>query len=215
MKIPFLLILFFLQTIIFAQKQDEVIITTNKAKVYASANEKSAIIYELNKYEVYLIVENYEVDSNWVEIEVQKKVNSITGFIHKSEFQLLDNNPIIKNYEIIVSFDLVKATEIEINKNAKINYGLQVPFEESYVVKKMNLICKNTIIEIHKTYFEDLFNISFKEGSYTNEDNDKFTTYELDNIFYIRHNCSDGAGSYQVTWVIKDCQIIQRLIDEI
>src|SRR5690606_3547013 len=98
MRLILSIIFLFIQTFSFAQKQNEAIIIKEKAKVYKLPSFNSSTKYTLNNNEVFLINENSEIDSNWLEIEIYSNKLSkgnklIVGFIHKSEVKLLEELP--------------------------------------------------------------------------------------------------------------------------
>ena len=79
----------------------------------------------------------------------------------------------------------------------------------------MFLKWENKLIEQDQKFFNDLYNISFETGNYPRTKNDKFSIYKNDDVYFIKQKCGDGAGFYEITWVVKDEKIIQRVIDEI
>lgn len=220
MRLILSFILLLIQTLSFAQKQDEAIIIKEKAKVFKKPNSKYSTKYILNKNEVFLINENSEIDSNWLEVEIypnklSKDNKLIVGFIQKSQVILLEQLPKLETNDILISFNIKKESDSKSRIRHKYKFGLEVPSELNYIVNKMNLNCNNSNIEIDNIFFEDLYNVSFIEGNYSSNNNPPFSMYKNDEVYFMKHNCGDGAGSYEITWVIKDCKIIQRLIDEI
>ena len=79
----------------------------------------------------------------------------------------------------------------------------------------MSIEWKGEIRLTDAVFYEDLYNVSFKEGELSSSDSKKFEMFQKGESFFIKHNCGDGAGSYEITWVIKDGNIVQRLVDTI
>lgn len=64
------------------------------------------------------------------------------------------------------------------------------------------------LIEQEPEFYDDIFNIHKTER--------KLDPYaQLDDVFYIKQNGGDGEYSYKIIWVIKNGNIIQRIINEI
>lgn len=210
---------------LYGQKQDEAIILENKAVVYSKASFGSDKTYILQKNEVFLLAENEEIDKEWVQVEIhQNKLSKIpelqknffiTGFIPRANICLVDSLPEDETNKIALKFGIVKADPSQKIAQNKIRYGLEVPIDVSYVVNEMFLDWKGKLIKQHRKYFDDLFNISFQEGVYSSKEIGRFSIHNLDDFAFIKQQCGDGAGSYEITWVIKDGFIIQRMVDEI
>lgn len=113
-----------------------------------------------------------------------------------------------------MSFEIINARTSRFSKE-KLIFGLESPIEDSFSVKRMYIHCKDKSIQVDEKYYNDLYNVSFIEGNYSSLKNERFKTYTKGKMTFIRQKCGDGSGSYDIIWVIKDCEIIQRLINEI
>ena len=111
-----------------------------------------------------------------------------------------------------VSIEKIDTSKIISKTN--VSYGLEVPLN-SNEVKELYLKWKGKLIKQDTALFDDLFNVTFKEELYSSVNNNKFSYYFKNGIYYIKQQCGDGAGFYEITWIIKNGKIIQRLIDEI
>lgn len=208
-----------------AQRQDEAITLENKLFVFQEANYSSDTIYTIQKNQIFWLLENEDDSSSWVQIEITQNSLSrtpannmdfyITGFVPKSKIYHIDSLPKYKTNDIILKFKVVKADRSQVIAENNLRYGLEIPLSMSYVVNEMFLDWKGIAIRQDPEFFNDLYNVSFKEGVYSNMQNERFSIYRLDDFYFIKQECGDGAGSYQITWVIRDGSIIQRMVDEI
>ena len=205
--------------------QDELVSSTETIRVYKTPNKESELIAELSKFQVFSTAES-ELDSNeWLYVELP--VNTTYkmgiedydklgyGYVIKNNVILIDSLQKAKSFPIL-EFKVKSAADLNSKLNSPIiNYGLEIPLEDSYYVTEMILKWNNSIAIQDKYLYEDLFNMAFAESIILSSENNRVRNYCYDDIYFIKQNCADGAGSYEVTWVIKDGTIIQRLIDEI
>ncbi|WP_430401168.1 hypothetical protein [Flavobacterium sp.] len=206
---------------IIAQKQDEAITFANKLIVNSEPKFDSDTIYIIKKNEVFLIAENHETNSDWLYVEIIQdkfsKTNSknIYGFIPKSKIIFIDNLNKYSQDNVVLKFNLIKADRINKIAHKESQYGLEIPLNISFSVNSMSLQWKGKTINLNTELYDDLYNVSFSEGNYSSIENSKFVIYEYESVFYIKQECADGAGSYEITWAIKNGEIVQRIIDEI
>ncbi len=216
---------------IFSQMENEAIAIENNVIIYTKNNIKSKKLYTIKQNEAILIsFENEMPYSSWIEITIPRnkysksvyekhnyfKKNYISGFIQTSKVKLIDSLELKKDTLIELIFHIDNAdTSKKDHINKIITYGLEIPLNISFEVKEMYLKWKGELIKQDSILFNDLFNVSFKKGIYTSEKNERFRFYYHNGIYYIKQDCADGGGSYEITWVIKNGKIIQRLIDEI
>lgn len=175
----------------------------------------------LKKNEVFLIQIDQDPTSDWIGIEFplnrfstysnksEKKFS--VGFVQKSMIKRVKDLERYDPDDLVLNFQIVKAVEIPANRWV---YGLEPLLEISYSVSKMTLEWKNGKSNLGPVLFDDLFNINFFEGLYSSRLNDKFSFYRNDNVVFVQQACGDGAGSYEVTWVISHGVVMQRIIDE-
>lgn len=94
-------------------------------------------------------------------------------------------------------------------------YGLEGIFPSSTLINEMRLYWDGKLIKQDQKFYDDLFNIHFEEGIYSSKESNKFSIHSRDQTFFFKQSCGDGAGFYEITWVIENGILIQRLIDEI
>jgi hypothetical protein len=224
MKLYILIGLLFLQYAVYAQKQDEAIVLEDKLIVFKEASNKSDSVYTLRKNEIFLLAENDGNEQNWIAIEISQNKFSkhianqdvfITGFIPRSKIHLIDSLPKCEPSEIGLKFTIAKADTIIADNDVNLGYGLEIPLSMSFVVNDMFIEWKGSLLKQDHNLFDDLFNVVFKAGIFNTGQSKWVETYKLGDYFYIKQGCGDGAVSYEITWVIKDGKILQRMIDEI
>lgn len=225
------MLLLFTQSI-YAQMQDEAIMINNKTDILTNPNINSDKIRTLQKNEAFLIATDQDNDLEWMLIEIPRNKFSkiitkseghysyedffISGYILRSQYTLINSLQKYDKDDLGLIFKIEKADTKMIIDQKNMRYGLEVGLRMSYVVKEMKLICKGKHIVQDESFFDDLFNVSFIPGNYSSLENKrKFRIYHNEDYYYIKQDCGDGAGSYEITWVIKDGKIIQRLIDTI
>lgn len=218
----YILTLFILfSSLIIAQKQDEAITFENKLIVNREPKFDSDTIYTIKKNEVFLIVENEENNSDWLYVKItlnkfsKIKSKNIYGFIPKSKVIFIDNLNKNSQENIALKFNLIKADTINKISYNESQYGLEIPLNLSFLVNSMSLQWKGETINLNTELYDDLYNVSFHEGNYSSIENPMFVIYEYERVFYIKQECADGAGYYEITWVINNGEIVQRIIDEI
>jgi hypothetical protein len=218
----YILTLFILfSSLIIAQKQDEAITFENKLIVNREPKFDSDTIYTIKKNEVFLIVENEENNSDWLYVKItlnkfsKIKSKNIYGFIPKSKVIFIDNLNKNSQENIALKFNLIKADTINKISHNESQYGLEIPLNLSFLVNSMSLQWKGKTINLNTELYDDLYNVSFREGNYSSIENPMFVIYEYESVFYIKQECADGAGYYEITWVINNGEIVQRIIDEI
>tara|TARA_R110002124_G_scaffold106139_1_gene257552 strand:+ start:291 stop:968 length:678 start_codon:yes stop_codon:yes gene_type:complete len=225
MKNYFLILCALLVQNVFAQKQEEVIPSNEKAIIYIDSVETSTPIDTMIENEVFLITEYDASNSEWIMVDIpmnkmsKSKSGKIdffkTGYVKKIDINLIDEFSKELEKNVRITFKIVKA---DTNKNIPIEnlkYGLEIPLKDSYQITKMSIEWKGEIRLTDAVFYEDLYNVSFKEGELSSSDSKKFEMFQKGESFFIKHNCGDGAGSYEITWVIKDGNIVQRLVDTI
>jgi hypothetical protein len=224
MKRYILIGLLFWQYAVYAQKQDEAIVLEDNLIVFKDASNKSDTVYTLQKNEIFLLAENDGNDQNWIAIEISQNKFSkhianqdvfITGFIPRSKIHLIDSLPKCEPSEIGLKFNIVKADTTIADNQVNLGYGLEIPLSMSFVVNDMFIEWKGSLLKQDHNLFDDLFNVAFKEGMYSTGHIKWVSSYKFGDCFYIKQGCGDGAVSYEITWVIKDGIILQRMIDEI
>jgi|SRR5690625_2572530 len=225
MKNYFLILCALITQSVFAQKQQEVIPSNENAIIYIDSTKTSTHIDTIIENEVFLITEYDASKSEWIMVDIpmnkmsKSKSGKIdffkTGYVKRTDINLLDELSKATENNVRITFQIVKA---DTNKNIpsdNLRYGLEIPLKDSYQVTKMSIEWKGEIRLVDPVFYEDLYNVSFKEGELSSSDNKKFKLFQKGELYFIKHNCGDGAGSYEITWVIKDGNIEQRLVDTI
>lgn len=185
--------------------------------VRKESNINSEIIYKVSLNEVFFIdLEYSELEETWIKVWIPKdrfsltdKNYNITGFIHKSRIRLLDDLPLCKKNDINLTFEVVKADSAKIENDDV--FGLEIPISLSYRINKMIIEWKGEEMIQKDEMIRDLYNVHFNEGRYKST-SPRFTNYLKNGIYFIYQKCADGAGSYEIVWVIKNGKIIQRLV---
>ncbi len=180
---------------------------------------KSEILYKVKENEVFFIdVEYLNLESDWILIHIPKskfskydsdwKPYDLNGFIHKSRIRDIDSLPTVTGNNIKLIFKIVKADP---NKDLdQGTFGLDIPLSISYEVKDLTLEWNGERFPQLKELYNDLYNVSFNEGIYDSTE-ERFKIYFFIDTYFIRQKCADGGGYYEIVWVIRDGEIIQRL----
>ncbi|MCR9154445.1 MAG: hypothetical protein NXI09_10075 [Bacteroidetes bacterium] len=184
--------------------------------------EKSAdseILFQIKENEVFFIDVYYvDLDSSWIKIWFPKSKYSkynkdysnsdLNGYIHKSRIRLIDSLRVCEKDCPKLIYGIQKADSTRELENGV--FGLEIPLSMSYEVSSLYLKWDNQTIQQNTELYDDLLNVAFEEGNYTS-DCGRFTTYENNGTYFIRQKCADGAGYYEIIWVVKNGEIIQRL----
>jgi hypothetical protein len=182
----------------------------------------SKVLYELKTDVVFFYSEEYYDKSvEWVKVFIPKNKFSfdcpskyLEGFIHKSRINPLEE---LKPYNgIDFKFKLVDKPFN--SKDKIIDYvddvyvfsinGLH-PFgidgnKPNLEIDKIDISLNNTKISVSPALIMDLFEC---------KDNSKI--YKVDRNFIVHLTCSDGAGYYELVWVVNEKGIMQRLVGSV
>ena len=190
------------------------------ANVRKERGAHSEILYQVKENEVFFMnEEEIEADSSWIEVWIPRHKFSkylvdfsnsdIIGYIHKSRIKRIDSLQIENSNIPELHFKIQKAdTTQELTRGT---FGLEIPLSMSYEVKKLSLIWNDSISLQKSILFDDLFNIAFDVEIYRSNEQ-RFLTYRQGETYFIKQECADGAGYYEIVWVIHNGQIIQRLV---
>jgi len=222
MKALLLIIAFYSSQLVFSQNQQEVVSISDTIIIYNKSSNLSSPIHKALPNEVLLTNEFDNVEGEWLKVDFSKsKVSKSksgkedffqSGFIKKSQVIFLDSLSQTKDIEI--SFQMIKTDTIKTFPYDSLNYGITL-LNYAFETKKMFVHWNGNKKTVNHYYHNDLYNISFKETILSSLQSDKFKTYKRGSTYFIKHNCSDGAEYYEITWVIKNGEIIQRLIESI
>lgn len=179
-------------------------------------NSTSDIIHQINVGKVFWY-EDFE--NEWVIVHIPKNdfslgtsaMNNLIGYIHSSRILPLHNMDTCSNQNFQFSYDI----EPFDSTNRVIDYY------EGHFVSKIDdrpvwgtdgdlpstqvddVIIKidNKKVPIHKVLFSDIFHCK-----------NEFRTYEFNDNYYVYQWNSDGAGFYEVVWVVNLNGVSQRMV---
>lgn len=180
----------------------------------------SEIVYTLNEYEVFWYDPmEYESDVKWINIVIplnkfsmnELEYSDIVGYVHKSRILPLSTMKSADPKEVLFSYDLspfkLNDRVLEKDRNGFISaidgrniWGTDGDLPKIQVDDIHVEILTNKI-EIHKVFFNDIF-----------ECDNQFKVYKNKSYYYIEQRNSDGAGSYEIVWVFNKERLIQRAI---
>lgn len=188
--------------------------------VREKAGFESKVVYKVDTGVVFFITNEYlDLEEEWIEIwipgnsfsinEVGKQVKSVTGFIHRSRIRPLSSLTEISDPVVSLIFEVKKA---ELTRDTLLEvYGLDIPLSSSYAVSDLWLQWNDKRIRQPNELYADLYNIFFESGTYTSS-GDRFATYLQGGTYFINQQCADGAGYYEIIWVVREGRIVQRLV---
>ena len=165
---------------------------------------KSEILYQIKENEVFFFLEEFsDSESNWIQVYIPS-IN-LYGYIHRSRLMSLEELPETDD-DVSLTFEITNADSVDYG-NYGDAYGLEIPLSMSFAISNMTLNWKGTSIPQEVSTFAGLYNMYFTKGTFT----DNLKTYKNNDTYFIFQKCGDGAGYYEVVWVITDGKIIQRL----
>ena len=174
------------------------------------------------------VVYCFEPVNNWINIDYSKNNKDLSGYLYKdrvtylSEFEKI---PLIKETKTKVVFQKADITISIESKNFQSNTAKLSYFKDNKsIVEKINgkqfwgtdgeipktafksitITIGSQTIELPKNAFEDLYEPSLFNTK-TNYDKNS-------SILYISSSNSDGAGSYELVWVIEKGQYKERKV---
>ncbi len=173
------------------------------------------------------VVYCFEPEKNWINIDYSKNSKDLSGYLYKDRIKYLsdfEKIPLVKETKTNVVF---KKDNLEISiesKNfesntAKLNFSKDKSFLEKIngkrfwgtdgripktTFKSITITIGTQTIELPKNAFEDLYepNLFRTQINY-----DKSS-----NTLYISSSNSDGAGGYELAWVIEKGQYKERKV---
>lgn len=193
--------------------------------IRSEASKENNISDKLNNgFMVYC----FEPKNNWINIDYSKNNKDRSGYLYKDRVQYLSEFTVIplvketKNQIIFKKdgFDITiesknfesnsaKLTFLEKDKsilkkiNGKDFWGTDGGIPKK-VYKSITVVIDNKTIELPKNSFDDLFEPSLY--------NTKINYDKKSDILYITSNNSDGAGGYEIVWVIEKGKYKERKI---
>lgn len=187
------------------------------------ASSKSEILSRINENEVFFYNPEYmDIDSEWIEVwQDQQKFSKqatdfstdiIVGFIHRSRLKMLDSLELAKAGHPLLTFEIEKADTSRVFKYAP--YGLEIPLEQSNEITQLCLLWNQELMYQDDVLYDDLYNVVFETGTIVSNE-DRFITYVNGDSYFIYQQCADGAGYYEVVWVVRDGEVVQRLVGSV
>ncbi|MBS7255596.1 SH3 domain-containing protein [Flavobacterium branchiicola] len=180
-----------------------------------------------DKLENGFIVYGFEPDNNWVGIDYSKNNNDKSGYVYKDRIKYLSEFtkiPLTKETPTKVIFQkdslniVIESKKFD-SKTAKLTYSKDKSFltkingkeiwgtdgnipRTSY--KLITIIIGGKTIELPANAYADLFEpaLSYTEINYNKKDD----------ILYISSSNGDGAGGYELVWVIEKRKYKERKI---
>lgn len=219
MRIITVVFLFLMQTYIYAQLAiiDDPDGYTN---VRFEPNGQSEVIHKINLSEVFW----YDRDNNdefqdWIRVYVPKnkfslgcgKFYDIVGYMHKSRLKPLEELSVYNNDDLVFEYIIADFD----SKNRIIDYGgekLVTAIDGRTVwgtdgnlpktyITGIHAVVEGKEINIHEAIYGDLYQC-----------NNKFSVYKNGDTYFLHQSNSDGAGYYEVVWVLTNEGLKQRLV---
>ncbi|MDW8548455.1 hypothetical protein NG800_006015 [Epilithonimonas ginsengisoli] len=180
-----------------------------------------------DKLENGFVVYSFEPNGNWINIDYKKKGKELGGYIYKDRIKFVtdfikipqksQNDGILKlgNDQIKIE---IRETKF-IKENHKLTFvknsntlldkidGYQIFGADGNIPRRQY---KSIKVKINKTEIE-LPNIALKNLYEPNLANHQATYDEKNDTLYIFSMNSDGAGSYEVIWVIEKNKFKERI----
>lgn len=193
--------------------------------VRKSPNQESEVVHKIYENQVFWFSSELEdQEEEWVSVHIPSNryslggcdddYNMIDGYIHRSRLMPLEEMKEYKGEDILFAYKLVKCDLSQRNVNridgkwiTKIDgrrfFGTDGPMPKIEVAEvKVNVFGKD--IEIHEVFYSDIF-----------ECTNAFNIYKKGDTFFIYQFNSDGAGAYEIVWVLNREGLLQRLVGTI
>ncbi len=216
----------FLIGLIFTCSYSQIAVIKDKdgyTNVRKSSQKDAKIVYKLKENEAFWYnYDDYQEEKSWIQVFIPKDKFCVTyskdkylrGYIHKSRllpmehFKRVLQNEVQLNYELK---DFNRANHIDDGNGhlvSKIDgrkiWGTDGSYPQKEITK-VNLIVNNKEINIHQVLYSDLYACNEKIEAYKNKD-----------TYFIMQKHSDGAGTYEVLWVLTEKNgLTQRLVEDI
>ncbi|MEN2489942.1 hypothetical protein AAYQ05_19220 [Flavobacterium sp. B11] len=173
------------------------------------------------------VVYCFEPVNNWINIDYSKNNKDLSGYLYKDRVKYLsdfEKIPLVKETKTKVVFQKgdiaisIESKNFE-SSTAKLTFSKDKSFLEKIngkqfwgtdggipktAFKSITITIESQTIELPKNAFEDLYEPSLFNTK-TNYDKNS-------NTLYISSSNSDGAGSYELVWVIKKGQYKERKV---
>ena len=158
-------------------------------------------------------------ESEWAEVYIPTNKFSledggssptIKGYIHRSRILPIEEIPEYKGSDFSFAYatsafktegKVIEYLDGEVHRiNGRQIYGtdLSTPGDQ---VDGISVFVGSEKIEIHPVFYQDIF-----------ECDNEFSVHKIGELFILNQWNSDGAGAYEIVWVIDKTGVVQRLV---
>lgn len=184
--------------------------------VRADENGRSAIVDKVHTNEVFLFdTEAYNQQQEWIRVDVQESRFSLAlpiGYMHRSRIRPVGSLPTCRKPELVYERTVApfhpKAHRIKRDGNCQVAtidglgpWGVDCSMPKTETTK-LRITIAGQPVSISARLYHNLYNGSTEFKAFKNGG-----TY-----FIVQHN-SDGAGSYDLIWVLRKSGLMQRIVD--
>ena len=183
--------------------------------VRAEPNGKADIIHQIRENEIFWVDDSRSY-SEWVPILIPKhdfafSRETLSGYIHQSRLKSIESLPVAKTSDcsftyVLQAFDSTgRIIERKEGMPTRMDgfpvLGIDFFGLPNTEVQDIQAVVEGKAIDIHPAFCQDLYNCSTESTIYQNGD-----TY----FVYGLH--SDGAGGYELVWVLTKDGLQQRAL---
>ena len=193
------------------------------ANVRKLPNSNAEVVYKIKENKVFWYDPDWEgKHKDWVLIYIPKNNyslescggNLIEGYIHKSRLLILERmrkykgedisfNYVLKNCDLTNrNVDRLEGRWVE-RIDGREFYGTDGPIPK-LEVERIEAKIFGEEIDIHEIFYADIF-----------ECDNSFDVYRNGDTFFVHQWNSDGAGAYEVVWVLDRHGLKQRIVGTI
>jgi len=184
--------------------------------VRKSTEKNSEIVYKLKENEAFWY---HDYGEEWIEVFIPQDKFCIDasedlylgGYIHKSRLLPIGNIEKVDQKEIQFSYefsDFLRVNHIDNGNGKSVSkidgrkfWGTDGGYPKKEITK-VNVIINNQRIDIHKVFYNDLYECYGQIKIHKNKD-----------LYFIYQMNSDGAGTYELLWVLTEKHgLTQRLV---
>lgn len=184
---------------------------------------KSEVLYKIKANQVFWFgQENYYSENvKWVLVEIPKNnyslecgsLDNLQGYVHKSKIKPLNTINKYIGTDLSFAYDTKPFSEenkiIDYSDNWIIAINGLHPWgadgqKPKIEIEKLNVKIKGNKIYVPQVLISDIY-----------ECDNNFNIYKVGKTFFIHQWNSDGAGAYEIVWVVTESGIIQRLVGTI
>ena len=130
------------------------------------------------------------------------------GYVHHSRLLALDSLEICRGDCPELVFQIAPADTSKAPD--RVVFGLEIPLAHSFAVTGLQLKWRDEMTTLPEELYDDLYYVASGAGTYRSRDL-RTRTFQRGDTYYLWQRCADGAGSYDIVWVIREGEIIQRL----